>query len=248
MAGMALGPMGWYGYRHGSLGLTRPANFRSGVRQHRMRYRRGGRFKSGGYKKKGRRACLLGMNPEKKFVDLNVSDLPAVTGTVTLLSLIPQGDGESERVGRKAVITDILLKGFVILSATASTAASNRVRISIVQDKQTNGAAFVPADVFNTLGTADINSYRDLSHIGRFNVLFDKIYTINMPFGATQSGSALRAVSINIKCCIPIEYDASATTGAITTQQVNSLHLLTFEEAASPATTFTHVSRIRYVD
>ncbi len=250
MAGLALGPMGWPGYRHGSLGLSRPPPGyykRSGGRR-RMQYRRGGRFKG----KKFRRVCLLGLNPEKKFVDLAVNSGPATTGSVILMSLIPQGDGESQRVGRKAIITDYLFHGHWELTAAQATTTSNRVRIAIVQDTQTNGVAMTAALCWNTAGTADINAFRDLSLIGRFKVLYDKSHVLNAGISGngttSQTGEHHREVRINLKCCIPIEYDASASTGAIGTQQVNSLHLVMWEENATPATLLQGTSRIRYVD
>ena len=217
----------------------------------RRKYARGGRFKRGG---KSRRACLMGTHPEKKFVDLALTPAPAVTGTVSLLSLIAQDVTESARVGRKAIITDILIKGHVQIAAGASSSAgNNRVRFDIVQDTQTNGATFTVADYVNTAGTADINSYRDLSHAHRFKTLATKTMTVNAAAGGGDgttnwTSQTWRPFQMRVKCCIPIEYDASAATGAIGTQQVNSIHLVSFEEAASPATTTVLNSRIRFVE
>ncbi len=212
----------------------------------RHKYKRGGRFK-----KRSRRACLLGMNPEKKFLDTVFSPSPAATGTLTTLAVIVQGDGESQRIGRKVNVTDIICHGRIRLASLgSSTDAANRVRIMVVLDRSTNGAAFTPAALMNTAGTADIDSFRDLSHIGRFEVLYNKLWTINPAYTgqtAATSVETFRDVRFNIKGCWPIEYDASATTGAITTQQVNSLHILTFEERTLGATTTELTTRIRYV-
>lgn len=255
MAGMALGPYGWWppgSYKGGYGGPSKP--FRAAT--HRAgRYRTSGRVyarRGGRFKKKSRRSCLLGMNPEKKFVDIGLSTLPAVTGTVDLLSLVPQGPEESQRVGRKISITNINIKGHILLSGTTAAVTANRVRIAVVWDKQSNGTAMTAAQVWNIAGTADINAYRALDNIGRFVILYDKVHSVSVPLAglnaSLQSGTALRTVNISIKCCIPIEYDNSANTGAMSTQLVNSVHLVTFEEVTSPATTFSHISRIRYVD
>ncbi len=249
MAGLAMGPMGWDSYWSAPMYNKLVPNFRKRVGRNPMRhkYKRGGRFK-----KKSRRACLLGMNPEKKFLDLQVSTTPAVAGTVVNLAVIVQGDGESERIGRKVTVTDILAHGRITLSSIASnTDASNRVRIMVVQDRSTNGATFSAAALMNTAGTADIDSFRDLSHIGRFQVLYNRLWTINPNWTGISanatSANAFRDVRFNLKCCIPIEYDASASTGAITTQQVNSIHILTFEESAAPATAVDLTTRVRYL-
>ncbi len=214
--------------------------------RNRHRWKRGGRFKS------RRMKCITGGNPEKKFVDQSLDLSPVVGGTVTLMSLIPQGDGESQRIGRKATITNVMWKGHIALSSTVANNPTNRVRVCLVWDRSTNGAAFDPIDVFGIAGSSDINAYRDLSHFGRFTILYDKTFNfVSAPFagnGTTnQIGSTFRQIQANVKCCVPIEFDASATTGAIGTQQVNSLHLLTYEEAATPATALHLISRIRYV-
>lgn len=217
----------------------------------RRRAYRGGRFKKGG---KTRRSCLLGTHPEKKFVDLALTPSPTVTGTVSLLSLIPQDVTESSRIGRKAIVTDILIKGHVQIAAGANQAdGNNRVRFDIVQDMQTNGATFTVADYCNTAGTADINSYRDLSHAKRFKTLASKTMTVNAASGGGDgttnwTAQTWRPFQMSVKCCITIEYDASVATGVIATQAVNSIHLVSFEEQASPATTTNLNSRIRFVE
>lgn len=242
--------MGWH--RHSHMGYTKRRPYMIAAApgnryKNRHRFKRGGRFK----KRRARRACLTGGRPEKKFLDAARDLAPTTTGLVTLLSDIPQGDGESQRIGRKATITNIMLKGHINIVSEASNNPRNRVRVVVVWDHSTNGVAFTGSDVFNIAGTADINAYRDLSLVGRFTVLYDKVSTITVPYagdGTTQRvGDHFRDLRINLKCCIPIEYDASASTGAITTQQVNSVHLLLFEEAATPGTSIHLITRVRYV-
>ncbi len=176
-----------------------------------------------------------------------------MTGTVTTLSVIPQGDGESERIGRKATITDLMFQGHVIFGASAFGTNSNTVRIDVVEDHSTNGSVFSTADYCSVAGTSSENAYRDLSHMGRFTTLWSKRVTMSTPAGAgdgtTNIGAqAIRDIDVHLKICLPIDFDASASTGAITTQQVNSLHFVTWETAPSPATGFHIVARIRYVD
>lgn len=214
----------------------------------RWRYKRGGRWKN-----KARRNCLRGGNPEKKFLDLVVASAPAETGTITTLGIIPQGDGESERIGRKATITDLMFQGHVIFGTAAFGLNANTVRIDVVQDHSTNGATFSAADYCNIAGTSDEKAYRDLSHQGRFTCLWSKRVTMSASAGSgdgtTNIGAqSIRDIDVHLKCCIPIEFDASASTGAITTQQVNSLHFITWETNATPTTALHVVSRIRFVD
>ncbi len=209
----------------------------------RQRWKRGGRFKK-------RRACVTGRIPEKKFSDGTVGMSPTVTGTVVNLSAIAQGDSGSERIGRKATITNWNMKGHIGLASEAGTSGSNRVRIVVVQDHSTNGALFVASDVFAISGTADINAYRELDNLGRFTILYDKVFTLNAGISGDGTTSVtsdhMRQFNINLKCCVPIEYNG--TSGLIATQNVNSISMITFEEAATPATVVTAVRRFRWID
>lgn len=211
----------------------------------RRKYRRGGRFKA-----KSRRSCLMGTHPEKKFLDLTVATAPAVAGTVSgELATIVQGAGESNRVGRKAIITDILFKGHISTAAVAGgTGGSNRIRIDIVQDTQPNKAAFTVGD-YNA--STDINFFRELTQAKRFKTLWTRVYTINAKAGGgdgTTNWIAGNLVPVrgHIKCCIDMEYDAVG--GAIGTQTINSLFLVVWEESATPATATNIGFRLRFVE
>lgn len=252
MAGLAMGPMGWDSYWSAPLYNKLVPNFTKRVARRynpmRHKYKRGGRFKR---RISARSRCLSGGQPEKKFLDAAFTTSPSATGTINTLAIIPQGDGESERIGRKAIITNILAHGFLEFTSSTNAQVGNRVRVMVVMDRSTNGLTFSAADLMNIAGTADIDAFRDLSHVGRFDVLYNNLMTMNPSIsgdGTTNRvAGTVRNIAFNIKCCVPIEYDASATTGAITTQQVNSLHLLMFETVATPATTVNLTVRVRYV-
>ncbi len=213
----------------------------SGARPH-IGYKAGGSLQ--------RRDCLMGRHPEKKFLDLGHNGTPSVTGITSIMSIIAQGADESERIGRKTIITDILYKGHFAWGSTTGTAplTANRVRMLVVQDTQPNKAVFAITDVMET---ADINSYRNLAQAKRFNILFDRVYTRSGSAGhgdgtANDFGTYWFPFNVNIKCCIDMEY--SGADGAIDKQTINSVHLLFFSETASPAVTVVGNSRIRFVE
>jgi len=86
--------------------------------------------------------------PEKKNVDLFTSDFwTSATGnwTITPINLIAQGTTAQQHVGRKAVMTSVLARGWLGL-----TAGAYPVRIVLVYDKETNGAAPIATDIFQT--------------------------------------------------------------------------------------------------
>ncbi len=241
----------WFARASNAAGFMTPAarvwNF-GARRAGRRKYRRGGRFKNGG--RRSRRSCLMGTHPEKKFKDTTFATAPSTAGAISSpLSTIAQGVEEFERVGRKAIITDILVKGHLACAAVAGgTGGSNRIRIDLVQDMQPNKAVFAVTDY---LETADINSYKNLAQAKRFKTLYSHVWTINAKAGGGDgttnwiSGTFI-PVNINVKCCIDMEY--SLATGAIGAQTINSLHLVLWEEATTPATSSVLNSRIRFVE
>lgn len=223
-----------------------------------MVYRKGGRrrrsFRSKrkgfAYKKRnaGRLSCLKGMKPEKKFKDLDTTLSPTTSGATLYLPTLAVGTGQSQRIGRKVMITDILLKGTVRFAATSSSiAAFNRVRVMVVQDMQPNGAVFAVTDV---LDTADLLSYRNIPSAGRFKILYDHMFNSNPQCGGGDGttnwyGDQWFPLRINIKCCIDMEYDADP--GIIDDCVHNSVHLLALEERAAPASSMHFDTRVRYI-
>ncbi len=229
---------------------------------YRRRYGRKSSWKkrrfSGGIRKSGggmrdRSACLKGRKPEKKFVDLAVSAFdPGTGGTLKLVSDIAQGVTQSTRVGRRATILSMHFQGQILPPASVSgvDALWNRMKVFVVQDLQANAAAFGVGDL---LATADIDAYRNLNNLGRFKILAQRQYVSNAKCvsgdGVAANTDLVRAVipfKLNVKCCIPIDYDSTA--GAITEQNLNSVHLMAISESAAPAVTLAYNSRIRYTD
>ncbi len=215
----------------------------------RRRVRRGGRFKRGGGK--SRRACLMGTHPEKKFKDVAaITVSPAATAQFVLLSEIDQGATESDRVGRKAIITDILVKGHMLISSAtaAPPVGNNRIRIDVVQDTQPNALIFAGTTY---LATDDINSYMNLTNASRFKTLYSKTTTVN-PSAACGNGTTnfslaqYRNIHINLKTCIEMEY--KGTGNGVADQTTNSIYLLAWEEASAPSTALHLYSRIRFVE
>lgn len=187
-------------------------------------------------------------NGELKFLDtVQATTVPAAAGSVyTNLVVIPQGDTESMRNGRKVVIKSINIRGRMYIQPQANSAnTSDVIRIMLVQDKQANGVAFTPALV---LQTTDFLSYRNLANTSRFQVLYDQSFSLNSLGGvATDSFESVKTWTINRKVNIPIEYDNSATTGAIGTQRSNSLAIMAIAENGA-LSNIQYTSRVRYVD
>ena len=196
-----------------------------------------------------------GLNVEKKFLDTNLGiggDDGGVIANSGTVCVVPEGDGQSNRHGRKITITSVMLRGRVQLDATTPT--PDRMRIIMYLDKQCNGATLAAADILqNAAGSAaSIDGFRNLEETHRVQVLMDKTYALQRPNGNATVALATnnRTVTMFKKCGIEIVYDNSATTGAIATIRSNNIGFMfiTQLDTASNACDFNGNVRIRYTD
>lgn len=202
---------------------------------------------------------------EKKFVDFfKQVDAFSLTwaggemdpGTADALSAIAQGDGESQRDGRVAVLHSVFIKGFLSIAAIESSAAPLDdivVRLAIVQDKQTNGAQLNAEDVFKTLASGDdTNSVKNLQNSARFIVLKDKTWLIPRARAVSNEGAANLFSSPRILVPIkmgttfrkPIRVNHTGTTAVIASVADNSIHLIGCATNASALLSYS--TRIRF--
>jgi len=185
-----------------------------------------GYVRTAGYYKGG------GAGTELKFHDLDIDDTDIATGgTIAEDSCltIAQGDGESERIGRKCTVKSINWRFQIVLdSASTPVSGTDVVRVILYQDKQTNGATAAVTDI---LESDDFQSFNNLANKSRFRTLMDRTYELNSSAAAGNGTTDLTApAQINdtffMSCNIPIEYDNSATTGAIATMRSNNIGVL----------------------
>lgn len=183
-----------------------------------------GYTRTGGYYGRYPKRKYLPADGELKFLDTNITgySVPFVSVIPTngQINLIPQGDTESSRDGRKVIIRSIHSKGtFSYLPSTDLTAATN-VFCYLIWDKQCNGAAASATDVFTSsnLSLAMMN----LANSDRFRVLKKFKLAFNPPAG--QSGAynnVTKTYEFYKKCNIPIIF--GGTTGVLTEVKSNNL-------------------------
>ncbi len=186
---------------------------------------------------------------ELKFHDVDLDDNVIATGVNVTDSInkIPQGVTEITRIGRKATIRKIGWRFRLQLPAVASAGTGgDTVRVIMYQDKQTNGATAASTDL---LETANFQSFRNLSNIGRFNILMDRTYELNS-MGAAGDGTANDSLSYEMNDTffkdvnIPIEFNAGA--GAIGEIRTNNLGVFLVGNAGLAS--FTSKIRLRFTD
>ncbi len=220
-----------------------------------IRYRRimAGRMRTGGFY--GR---FSGRHAELKFHDLDIDDTFIASGATILvnsnaeasLCRIAQGNSESERIGRKVTIRSINWRFNIDTGIQTDTAAPNNdtVRVILYLDKQCNGAAATAAQI---LASADFQSFNNLANKSRFRTLMDRTYTLNL---VAASGADATAEwkggrvddSLYKRVNIPIEYDNTATTGALATIRSNNIGVLVL--GVSGSSVFNSKFRLRYSD
>lgn len=192
---------------------------------------------------------------ETKFFD---TDLDATIGGIsnTLekvnLNIIPQGTTESTRIGRKVVLKKLNVKGIISLPTTATAASTSTVvKVLIIQDKQTNGAAFGATDLWDT---DSISSFNNLANSSRFRVLKTKVFVLNSTAGSGRGttdtlsfGTVDRYFSMDVNFNIPIEFDNSVTTGTVASQRTNSLWFCTQSDTSLSVLNLS-TARVRFLD
>ncbi len=117
-----------------------------------------------------RRTKTERVSQELKFLDTDVVDAQ-INNTMTFFNpmIIPQGDTESERIGRKVIIKSLSIKGTLTLTGAIATAnTSSLVTMKVVQDTQTNKNLFGATDL---LETDTFDSFNQLANRNRFRVL-----------------------------------------------------------------------------
>lgn len=126
------------------------------------------------------RKAVLKISHEMKNVDL-VQNLTNVTNTFNLYTLntISQGTNAGDRTGRDAVIESVQIRGIMSLGSP-STTPEDVLRVMLIWDRETRGAAPAAADVFlSTGGGSTCISQLNYDNAHRFKIVKDELYMIN---------------------------------------------------------------------
>lgn len=161
----------------------------------------------------------------------------------TPLNGIAQGDGHSQRDGRKVTLASVHVNGVLHVNTQKATS----VRVAIVMDKYCNGTALDPVDVFDDQPSSylDICAFRNLDNVQRFDVIHDETFDICPDIsnnGATElNNAACRHFKINKKLSEVVNYSDTGSTIANIADK--ALYLLIW---SSQTGTYELVTRVRY--
>ncbi len=198
---------------------------------------------------------------ESKFIDSTYTDAivtsiagaeadPPGAGAQTSpgsISGIAQGDGESNRDGRKCTLTSVHVRGSVTRDSASAMTNAAVIRVVLVQDTQTNGVQLSAENVFVDSGNVE-HQWRNLQFSKRFKVLKDQTFIVQPPAAggngtSNDAGAGIRTFKWNIPVNIPVIHNG--TTVAITNVTDNSLHMLAW--SSDTLTTLKYQSRVRFV-
>ncbi|AUM62034.1 capsid [uncultured virus] len=188
-----------------------------------------------------------GLKPEMKFFDTAVSFTFDATGEIPAtgqLTLIPQGDTESTRDGRMAVIKSIQVRGVMELAPAAGAFAAGVAYMYLVLDTQCNGAAAAITDVFtsNVMSTNMLN----LANSGRFRILKRWVVPLKATAGVTTAYNLdHKAIEFYKRCNIPVVW--SSTAGAITEIRSNNIFLCAGSKTLDDIIDFIGTVRLRFL-
>jgi hypothetical protein len=170
--------------------------------------------------------------------------------TVNCISAPAEGNGQSDRDGRKIKLTGCHVSGTIsCVGATVSTDISPTVVVALVLDTQTNGAQLNSEDVYiNPSATANTIPcpLRNLEYSKRFKVLGYKVISMPTITGAntTQFGVSV-PWRIDCKLNLPVQFNN--TTAGVASVTDNSLHIVANTDYNSWAPLLNYNARVRFV-
>lgn len=169
-----------------------------------------------------------------------------------------QGTLINQRVGRKATVVSIKIRGHVVCAQqTAQSAgdAASLVRIIFFKDKQTNGVQVQGEEVISSgAGSGAINMFQSTTNFGRFKMLKDMRMHLDNPnavFDTTDIEQAGLIKQFEFIFNFPRGYVVhfnAGNAGTIADIVDHSWHMLAGTQSTSLAPTLVYKCRICYLD
>lgn len=183
---------------------------------------------------------------ESGFVDTAVTGyvFDTSTGSIALLSTIPQGTSVNQRVGKKVQLKSLQCRGFVYNNTTASYTDN---ALLIVYDRRPTGTLPLVTDVLNTIDSLSMNN--DVNS-GRFQILkrldFELIGNAASQFTDKMALSADFYLDLKGKSWVA----KSLGTGTIADTEEGAVYLITVgsQPAGTSAASAQLGFRLRFMD
>jgi len=211
---------------------------------------------------------LLGI--ETKFLDVGVAEtailaptdaaggsIAPTTGCTGCLTAPAQGDSASERDGQKIVVKSCLMQGTISVAVQADQTATDlspTVYVALVQDTQTNAAAFNSSSVYtNPRGDASLAAqpFRNMANTARFKILKSKVIHLRMPpiswdgTNIEQAGFE-QPITLSWRGMMPVQF-GTGTSADIANVTNNSIQVVAFCTNTTLAPKLSYNARIRFI-
>jgi hypothetical protein len=117
------------------------------------------------------------VNAEKKFLLAAQDDTPGTTAVLVPISIMATGDTASTRDGLSVRFKGIDLRLTVHAGAALADDNQDMVRVIVVRQVISNGAALTAADVLAVPGDA-VSTY-NFARRAEYKILYDEMFTVN---------------------------------------------------------------------
>lgn len=159
---------------------------------------------------------------------------------------VATGTDFTQRIGRKINVCSVQVRGFWRMSAPTTTANGIGLRIMLVEDAQSNGAAPAIGDILSQ--GAEPSSFNNLNNRERFKIHKD-LFKWLPPFNttaATQNTQNWGVVNWYKKVWIPVVFEGTAATiGSIAS---GALFLVVMADYGGNDMFFRASVRVRFYD
>lgn len=184
---------------------------------------------------------------EKKFLDTASAVYGCdTTGSITLLSGVPQNASESGRIGREIYLRSLEGRGFVVVN---NTTLQTTARLLVVFDRQPNKALPTVGDIITPIGT---NGFMPDYNKKRFKVLKNIAYALdgNALTAGQGSESSVQIADFFLKFKKPLKCEFQGATGGIGDIISGSLLFVTVgsNAAGTAACSALIAFRLRYTE
>ncbi len=177
-----------------------------------------------------------------------------------MLNTVVQGDGESQRDGRRITMKSIYVEGVVTIAVQTGQSGGDSaatIFIALVMDKQTNGATISSEDVFINPGAnakLAAGPLRNLQFSKRFRILGTRKFTMSQVSMTNDTGSTGGVIISGITKRFQFFKNLgnkivnfSNTTETVANIVDNSIHVIAYCSSTAMAPLISYSSRLRFV-
>lgn len=186
-------------------------------------------------------------------------ELQPSSGCTNAISVPAQGDGESQRDGRKFCIKSVYVNGIISTAQLQDhTDAEDLLGywFALVLDTQANGATLVSENVYLNPSTSAISilpqPLRNLQNSTRYRILDSKFIGPGGAYGITD-GTATASVSNQVSPKVTLSWkgsinvDTTGTTANVSSCADNAIHVLAYCGSTALTPSFFGKSRMRFM-